>query len=139
MSKTFELIIPISWTNAVYEDFEYLIRWEGRDGSDYLYMFYDAEIQNRIRGEVINSKDGERVESMVDSEKRQITLLASDLSKNDMLIIGQMFSNRYVTRIHKDETVERYAPDSTSFKYRLMVGRYQVEFTLMMSDETVWK
>ena len=139
MSKRFEVIIPKSYYDSDYEEFEYLIRWIGRDGADYQYMLYDAEIQNRIRGEVINNQDSEMISSVQSSEQRQITLMAIDLSKNDYLIIAEMFANTYVTRILKTGLTERFAPDATSFKYRLMEGRYEIEFTLIMSDVPVWK
>lgn len=139
MSKVFELIRPRSYYDSAYEDFEYLIRWIGRDGSDYLYMFYDAEINQAIDNDIINSLSSNNIEALIKSEKRSITLTASDLSKSDLLIITEMFANKFVTRIHKDESIERFAPLGNSFKYRLMDGRYEAEFELQMYDLAVLK
>lgn len=137
--KLFELVRPKSLNNADYEAYEYLLRWIGTVGEDYLYMFYDAEIQNTIENDIINSLDPLTIEALVTKEGRTITLTADDLSKNDLVIIGQMLSNKYVTRLLKNNTTERYAPDKNSFKYRLLQGRYTIEFTLIMPDATLWK
>lgn len=132
MSKTFELIRPMSLTDPAYADFEYLIRWIGRDGAEYLYMFYDAEISQRVNSEVANSLGD--IAALIDSESREITLTANDLSKSDLLVISEMFSNTYVTRLLQDGTTERYAPKANSFSYKLRGLTYDIEFTLVMQD-----
>ncbi len=137
--KLFELIRPKSLINSAYEAYEYLIRWIGSDGADYVYMFYDAEVEHKIKNEVINQQDSTNIEALISGHGRSINLTADDLSLNDLNIIGQIFDNKFVTRLLKDNTVERYAPDANSYKYRLMQGRYNVEFTLIMTDVTVWK
>jgi hypothetical protein len=137
--KRFEIVRPKSLTDSVYEDYEYLIRWIGRDGADYIFMFYDAEIEHKINSEIINQQDSDKIEALIENEGREITLTADDLTKNDLTVIGQIFSNKFVTRLKKDLTTERYAPDGGSYKYRLMKGRYQVEFKLIMSDLATWK
>jgi hypothetical protein len=138
MGKIFEIVRPKSLNDADYEPFEYLIRWKGKNGADYLYMFYDAELQNRVRNEVINSH-GTNIKALPSTEERSVNLIAVDLSLNDLEIIAQMFSCTFVTRLKRDSTYERYASDATSFKRRLMDGRYRIEFTLIMSDATTWK
>lgn len=139
MSKKFEIIRPRSLNDSDFEEFEYLIRWIGNDGSDYILMFLDAEFNIRTRNNLINELDSDRIEVLIDSVKRNVTLTAADLSKNDLLIVGQIFENKYVTRLKKDGTTERYAPDSTSFKYRLLDYRYSVSFTLHLPDKPTWK
>jgi len=137
--KRFEVIRPKSLQDSNYAEYEYCIRWIGRDGSDYLYMFYDAEFETQIKNNVINQESSTRIESLIDSEQRNVTLKVDNLSKNDLTVIGQMFSNKYVTRLLKNGSTERYAPESKSYKYRLMDLRYSVEFTLIMSNLVVWK
>lgn len=132
MSKIFELIRPKSLDDPAYENYEYLIRWIGRDGSEYLWMFYDAEISQRINSEIANRLGD--IAALIDSENRQISLTANDLTANDLLIIAEMFTNQYVTRLLKDGTIERYAPEANSFSYRLMGLTYEIEFTLVMQD-----
>ena len=139
MSKTFELIRPRSLTDSGYEDYEYLIRWMGRDGSEYLYMFYDAEISKQVSGEVINSEDSAKIQSLVSKVGQGIILQADDLSKNDLDVFLQILENRYVTRLLKAGTVERYAPEPDSFSYRLTGLRYSVSFSLVMVDIRTWK
>lgn len=139
MSKTFELVRPLSLVDENYAEYEYLIRWVGRDGAEYEWMFYDAEIQHKITGNVINQEDDNMIESLIQAEERMISLTAEDLSKNDLSIIGQLFANKFVQRIKKDGAVERYAPDRNSYKYRLLSGRYKVEFTLQMTDLREWR
>jgi hypothetical protein len=102
-------------------------------------MFYDAEFETQIKNNVINQESSTRIESLIDSEQRNVTLKVDNLSKNDLTVIGQMFSNKYVTRLLKNGSTERYAPESKSYKYRLMDLRYSVEFTLIMSNLVVWK
>ena len=137
--KRFQLIRPKSLTDPVYEDYEYLIRWIGRDGSDYVYMFYDAEVETKIRSEVVNELDSTRVESLIESEGKSVMLTADDLSLSDLQLVGQIMSNKSVTRLLKDGTTERYAPDEGSFKYRLRDGRYNIELTLIAANVKVWR
>lgn len=139
MFNIFKVIRPKSLTDAAYADFEYLIRWIGRDGSDYLYMFYDAEFENRVDTEVINREDSDYIQSLINRVGRSITLTTNDLSLNDLKIIGQILENKRVTRIKKDGTYEYYAPDGNRFNYRLLNGRYELEFDLVMVDIKSWK
>lgn len=139
MSKIFQLIRPKSLQDAAYEDHEYLIRWIGRDGADYQLMFYDAEFVQKTKGEVINQESATRIESLLESESRGVTLVADDLSRNDLGVILQLFANKFVTRLLKDGTTERYAPDQNSFKWQLSDGRYEIEIKLIQSDLPVWK
>lgn len=138
-SKKFEIVRPKSNDNSDYAEYEYLIRWKGRDGSDLIYMFYDAEIENEIRTSIINQDSEDNLQSINDKENRSIILVAEDLSKNDMLTISQMFSNKYVTRLKKDGTTERYAPDRNRFKYKIKDGRYNLEIALVMSNLAVYR
>ena len=137
--ERFKIIRPKSLVNSDYEQFEYLLRWIGRDGSDHVYMFYDAEIQHKIKNDVINQEDAARIQSVSITEGRNITLQADDLSKNDLLVISELFSNTQITRLLKNGTIQKFAPDSNSFKYELRKGRYSVEFTLIMPDLKTWK
>lgn len=137
MGKVFEIIRPKSLDDPAYEDHEYLIRWIGRNGADYLFMFYDAEFQREINNDIINSEDEERIESLIEDERRQIILDCNDLSLNDLQIISSLLSNKYVTRLKKDGTIERYAPVQNSFEYTLSNGRYDLQFKLRLSDLTI--
>lgn len=137
--KIFQLVRPKSLDDSNYAEYEFLIRWIGRDGAEYLYMFLDAEVDNKIRTDIVNREDEDRIESIVKDEEKTYTLQADDLSLSDIQIIGQMFSNKYVTRIKKDGTIERLATDSNSYKYRLRDGRYIVEFDLVAVNPVVWK
>ena len=138
MSKKFEIVRPKSLQDPAYEEFEYLIRWIGRNGADYLHLFYDARITRRTRNEIINSEDSERIEALISKEQRSVSLFIDDLSRSDLDVILQLFGNKFVTRIKKDSTIERFAPDSNSYRYRKMDGRYEIEFTLMASDLETW-
>ena len=137
--KKYEIIRPKSIDNESYAEYEYLIRWKGRNGADYIFMFYDAEIDNDIRSEVINRESSTNIQSLNDNVKRSISLYAGDLSQNDLNVIGEMFSNKYVTRLKKDGTIERYAPDRNRFKYRLKDGRYELNIDLVMTDLAVYR
>jgi hypothetical protein len=139
MSKIFELVRPKSLQNADYADHEYLIRWIGRDGADYQLMFYDAEFERKTSGEVVNSESSTRIESLISSETRSVTLVANDLSRNDLDVVLQLFGNKFVTRLFKDGTTERFAPDSNSAKWQLSDGRYDIEIKLIQSNLPVWK
>ena len=138
-SKKFEIVRPKSLTNPELAAYEYVIRWVGRDGSDYLYMFYDAVLQNKVSNTVINPEDCDRIESLIDSESRSVTLTANDLSRNDLDVMGQMFANKFVQRLNLDGTIERYAPDANSYTKKESDGRYDVSFTLIRTDLKVWK
>jgi hypothetical protein len=135
----FKLIRPKSLIDPSYEAFEYLLRWIGRDGSEYQYMFYDAELQLKVANEVINEQDADRIESLVSKVSQDITVQADDLSRNDLTIIAQLMENKHVDRIFKDGTIERYAPEAQSYKYRLSDGRYAVDFKLIRRDIKAWR
>lgn len=138
MSKIFELIRPKSLTDPAYEEHEYLIRWIGRDGADYQLMFYDAEFEQKTKGEVINQQSSTRIETLIESESRAVTLMAADLSRTDLNVVLQLFANKFVTRLLKDGTTERYAPDQNSFKWLISDGRYEIEIKLIQSELAVW-
>ena len=135
----FKLIRPKSLSDSAYAEFEYLIRWIGRNGADYQYMFYDAEIENRVDTEVINQEDSDNIQSLINRVSRTITLTTNDLSLNDLKIIAQILENKRVTRIKLDGTYEYYAPDGNRFNYRLLNGRYELTFDLVMLDIKSWK
>lgn len=137
MIKTFEIIRPKSENDSNYENFEYLIRWMGRDGAEYFYMFYDARLNINISGEVINSEND--ISTIIEKVGRTITLTANNLSNNDVKIVAQMFENRYVTRIKKDGTIERLSPGSNGLDIRERQGRYNITFTLTLTDVKRWK
>lgn len=139
MGKIYEIIRPKSLYNADYEEFEYLIRWIGRDGSDYLFMFFDAEIQQKVTNSVINRLQSDNIESLITQDSKNVTLTASDLTKKDVLIITEMFSNKFVTRLKKSGNDERFAVDANSFKYRLLSGTYEVSFTIIANDLQILK
>lgn len=138
MSKKFQIIRPESLTNSDYEEFEYLIRWIGRDGADYQLMFTDVEIRQQTRGEAINTESSTNIENALTRESRAVTLFADDLSRNDLDIVLMIFANRFVTRLKTDGTIERFAPDENSFRKRLSDGRYEISFKLIASDLPVW-
>lgn len=137
--KIFQLVRPKSLSDSNYGEYEFLIRWIGRDGAEYLYMFLDANVESKIRADVINREDENRIESIVKDEEKTYTLQADDLSLSDIQVIGQMFSNKFVTRIKKDGTTERFATDSNSYQYRLREGRYVIEFDIVAVNPVVWK
>lgn len=138
-TKIFEVIRPKSLTDSAYADYEYLIRWRGRTGADYILMFYDAEIEQRVENSVINQSNSNTIQSLNRFEEKTVRLTASDLTLNDIQIVGQMFSNKYVTRIHKDGVITRFAPVGNSFNYRLLAGRYELNIQLQAVDLAVYR
>jgi len=138
MAKLFKLIRPKSISNAEYEPFEYLIRWIGKDGSDYQWMFLDAEIDLRVSNEVINQESSTNIQALIKSEGQKVSLKIDDLSLNDLGVMLELFSNTFVTRTFKDGTTQRFAPDSNSKKYRLKDGRYELTFDLIGTDKAKW-
>ena len=138
-SKKFQVVRPRSLTDPNYSEYEYLIKWIGRDGSDYVYMFENAEFDIRVKNSLINESDPARIQAVNISEERAIRLTANDLSKNDLAVIAEIFQNKFVTRIKKDGTVERYAPDANSYRWELLDGRYDVSFSLRMHEVSLWK
>lgn len=138
LAKIFEIITPLSEVDSDYENFEYLLRWIGRDGSDYCYMFHDMEIETRVGNEPVNLKDPQRIKSLSINEERSFTVFVEDISKNDLQVFEEMLINQYVTRIKKDESIERYAVDSNRFRYTLKNGRYRVEINLIKYQRKSW-
>ena len=138
-SKLFQVVRPRSLTDPNYAEYEYLIRWTGRDGSDYVYMFENAEFDIRVKNSIINERDSSRIQAVNIEEDRTINMTANDLTENDLSVIAEMFQNKFVTRIKKDGTIERYAPDANSYKYELADGRYEVSFNLKMYEVALWK
>lgn len=139
MSKTYELIRPRSLTDPNFEAYEYLIRWMGRDGSEYQFMFYDADFLTSVEGSVINSEEATGIQLLPAKVGRKVTVQADDLSRTDLVLFGQILENRYVTRLLKAGTIERYAPEPGSYRYRLVEGRYEITLNLVMVDIRTWK
>jgi len=139
MSKIFEVIRPKSIDDPIYEDLEYLIRWIGRDGAEYWYMFFNAQFEYSTSGEIINREDEDLIQSLIDRNTRAVTLQADDISLNDLDVFIQLFENKFVTRIKKDGVTERFAPDSNSFSSKLTNGRYSISFKLVRPDTPKFK
>lgn len=139
MAKRFEIIKPKSIADPAYADVEYVLRWIGADGADYLYLFYDAEFSESQSNDVINITDSNNIQSLIGVEKRSIKLTASDLSKNDLSVFAQMLRNKYVTRLKIDGTTERYAVDSNSFQFRPSELRYNLTFEIIPYSRPQWK
>lgn len=138
-TKTFELVRPKSLNDSSYEAFEYLIRWIGRDGAEYYYMFLDAEISHDIKSDIVNSDSEDNFQALISVISRGLRLQATDLSKNDFEVFLQLAESKYVYRIFKDATIERFVPNPSSFAYKLMDGRYQFAINLIKTDQTAWR
>lgn len=138
-TKLFQVVRPRSLTDPNYAEYEYLIRWTGRDGSDYVYMFENAEFEVRLKNSIISDRNPNMIQSVNIEEDRTIKLTANDLSKNDLSVIAEILQNKFVTRIKIDGTTERYAPDANSYRWELLDGRYEVSFNLRMHEVSLWK
>lgn len=137
-TKTYKLIRTKSAVNSDFEAFEYLIRWVGRDGSEYLYMFYDARLGIAVDADIVNADTETLMKSINREVSREITLTAVDVSENDFNIMSQILENPFITRIKKDGTTERMSPVNSSLNYRKLNKRYNIDFTLKRANLATW-
>ena len=126
-SITLKVETPTSETDSNYEEFEFMLGWYGRDGSFLTYLFTDWEESQRARVSFINIQDKDKLSNIINNEARPITLVAEDLSLNDMKVIASIFVAKKVIRIFKDGTTERIGLDSNRNRFRQTDGRYNLE------------
>jgi hypothetical protein len=131
----YQYIRTYSLVDSNYEDHEFLLCWFGRDGAFYQWMFTDWDEDRAVKANVVNedSPTG-NIQSIIESESRKYTLIAEDLSINDLTIIGSLLVNRKIIRLHKTGTFEYVAVDSNSYRIRQSNGRYQLEFDIVLSN-----
>ena len=138
----YEVKEPLSLNAPQFAEYEYLIRWFGKDGSDYLWMFYDAEISQKVTGTIINEQSTNNISALNSSESKIITLIAEDITLAELNIIGEMFTCPYVYRQKKNGyqlIIERLAPVQNSLKYRLRDKKFNIEFELQYPNLKIFK
>ena len=138
----YEVKEPLSLNAPQFAEYEYLIRWFGKDGSDYWWMFYDAEISQKVTGTIINEQSTNNIAALNSSESKTISLIAEDITQAELNIIGEMFTCPYVYRQKKNGyqlIIERLAPVQNSLKYRLRDKKYNIEFELQYPNLKIFK
>ena len=136
-SKICRYIVPDSETDSNYEQFEFLLVWYGRDGALCPYMFTDWEHRRKIDCDVINEKDQDNMENLINSSRRTVKLIAEDLSLTDLEAISSILEAKKILRVYKDETFERIGLDKNSFRYRQTNKRYNLEFTIILYQKAL--
>ena len=133
----FKIITPKSESDSNYEEFEYLLEWYGTIGAYYQYMFTDREINIKIRADVISRSEADYIKANIMSRENSVTVIAEDLSLQDMKTISSILQAPRINRVFKDGTRERVAIEPQTWKYRQTDGRYNLEFEIIHHDSKV--
>lgn len=131
-SKTYELRTPKSDTDANYEEFEYYLVWQGRQGNILNYLFTSWETNRAVDTSIVNSKDAEGMYNKISDISDTVTLSAENLTLNDLKIYSSVIESKVVTRVYKDGAQERVGLVGNSLKWVETEGRYDMTFDILL-------
>lgn len=140
-SYTYKYIRPKSVDDSNYEEFEYLLAWYGRNGAYHQKMFTDHEQENDIDGQPLNLKDEDYIQSLIQSEERQIMLTAENLTYNDYIAMTSIMVATRIIRVYKTggtlatdsgNSFERVTIVPGSWRIRKTDLRYNLSFSILL-------
>jgi hypothetical protein len=126
----YKLETPKSESDSTYDDFEYMLQWQGDNGEPLRYLFTDWENSENVNVNGLNRKDLDLFKSIPENANRSILLTAEDLTKNDLEIYKSILRATEIYRVFKDGTTERVGKASDSNEFRQTNGRYDFNFVI---------
>lgn len=134
-NKIIKVETPVSESDSNYEQFEFMLAWYGRDGSFYQYLFTDWRNRKETESTSVNLKDKDKLSSIIASDRREVRLVAEELTLNDLEVISSIMEAKTILRLFKDGTSERLGKPSNSLDYLQSDGRYNFTFDLALYEK----
>lgn len=128
-TKIIKVVVPNSYINSIYEEYEWLLEWYNKEGTPTYYMFFDWEAEDITETTPINVASDE-IQSLINAQERNITIVAEDVKREDLAAFQSLQVAKNVARIYKDGTRERVAIKSSSISYVNSKQRYRIELKI---------
>lgn len=128
-TKIIKVIIPNSYTNSVYEEYEWLLEWYNKEGTPTYYMFFDWEAEDITETTPINISTDD-IQSLINAQERNVTIVAEDVKREDLAAFQSLQVAKNVARIYKNGSRERVAIKSSSISYVNSKQRYRIELKI---------
>jgi hypothetical protein len=136
---TVKLEIPQSESDSNYSEFEFMLAWYSRTGSYMNYLFTDWEERQNVSASPVNIETKEILTSIIRNEERPVTVVAEDLTLNDLKVLSSIFVAKKIIRVFKDGTTERIAVSGNGQTWRQTDGRYDLKIDVEQYERALPK
>ena len=118
MSLICKIETPASVADSDLATYEYMLLWKDRKGLWSQWLFLDRDIQIKQKATSKNLNDADKIGSIIEDEQTEITLIADDLTRNQLDVLQSIAVSRDVYRVNLDGTNEKVAVigNTKSFK-----------------------
>jgi len=131
-TKIIEIIRPDSESNIIYEEYEWLLAWFSRSGSEVYWMFKDWVQGTDSDVDAQNVTDKDEISNTINSEDRIVELVAEDITRDQLKAFQDLKTTKNIYRIHRDDSVlyedsyEKLAVINNGFNIRNKNQRFTV-------------
>jgi len=133
-SKIIKVIAPPSYLDSNLEEYEWLLEWYNRYGTPTYYLFKDWNAEDIVETNPINV-DTDDIKSLITSQERNVSLIAEDIKRADLIAFKHLQVAKNVSRISLDGARERIAIKSSSITYINSKQRYSIELMVQRRQE----
>lgn len=135
-TKIIQVVIPNSYTDSIYEEYEWLLEWYNKEGTPTYYMFFDWEAEDIVENTPINVASDD-IKSLINAQERNIKIVAEDIKKSDLQAFKSLQVSKNCARIYKDGTRERVSIKSSSISVVNSSQRYRIELQVQRRQEAL--
>lgn len=133
-TRIIKVIIPNSYINPIYEEYEWLLEWYNKEGTPTYYMFFDWQAEDTVENTPINISTDD-IQSLINAQERNIVLVAEDIKRTDLGAFQSLQVSKNCARIGKDGSRERVAIKSSSIRWVNSKQRYTIELQVQRRQE----
>ncbi|RLD69225.1 MAG: hypothetical protein DRI95_00605 [Bacteroidetes bacterium] len=134
---TCKLVRPDSLSDATAETYEYMLFWIGANGSPNYWLFEDFIKSLIVKGTVINTEN-ENINKLFQSAKNTVSLIAEDLTLNEVENIETILRAKELRKYSKDNTFEKLAIITSKSKYMQSDFRYNFKIEIAEIDKKTY-
>lgn len=110
-----------------------MLIWIGIYGHVCQWLFYDREIQYKTEGQQINLDNPGYIGTILSEQRKEITLVAEDLTENEYDYVSSISRAGLVWRVYKDFTTERLSIKNLDFNHNKSDRRR--EFIIILNEQ----
>jgi hypothetical protein len=139
--KRFEVITPDSYTDSVFEEYEFMLGWFNEFGVPSQWLFYDWENIYRVRTNPVNETDPDKIQSLPETEDNILNLTAEDIDRSEISIFKSLLKSKIVYRIFTKSSemgYERLAMVDNSIEWLQSKQRFKIEVSLKKTSGKLW-
>lgn len=140
-TKKYLIEEPDSYNDSAFEEYEFMLSWYNGQGSPVQWLFHDWENTSRIRTNPVNISDQDKIQSIPESERNIITLVAEDIDRSDLQMFRSLFKAKTVYRVFTSSSgkgYDRLAMVDNSIEWVQSKQRYRIEVSLLEKSGKLW-